>query len=174
MVGLCIAAPRSNGVDQFITFMEEELGPGGINTLVLRVDYNFAYTSHPELRNENPLSRKQVKSILKAANNQGIRIIPQINLLGHQSWPGKPGKLLEVYPQFDETPSVQLPESYEWPNEDGLYCKSYCPLHPEVHEVVFTLVNEIMEVFEADAFHAGMDEVFYIGMDECPALRRKR
>jgi hypothetical protein len=25
-----------------------------------------------------------------------------------------------------------------------------------------------MEVFEADAFHAGMDEVFYIGDDKCP------
>lgn len=173
VVGLCIAAPQSHGVDHFITFMEEELGPGGINTLVLRVDYNFAYTSHPELRDDNPLSREQVKSLLEAADNQGIRIIPQINLLGHQSWASSLGKLLEVYPEFDETPSVKLPESYEWPNEDGLYCKSYCPLHPEVHEVVFELVDEIMEVFEADAFHAGMDEVFYLGMDECPRCAGK-
>ncbi len=30
-----------------------------------------------------------------------------------------------------------------------------------------------MEVFEADAFHAGMDEVFYIGMDECPRCNGK-
>ena len=57
---------------------------------------------------------------------------------------------------------------YKWPNPDGLYCKSYCPLHPEVHEVVFDLVDEIVEVFEADAFHAGMDEVFYIGDEQCP------
>jgi hypothetical protein len=28
-------------------------------------------------------------------------------------------------------------------------------------------VDGIIEVFEADAFHAGMDEVFYIGMDPC-------
>jgi len=173
VVGLCISAPRSSGVEQFITFMEEELGPGGINTLVLRVDYNYTYKSHPELRNEHPLSRKQVKSLVKAAERQGIRLVPQINLLGHQSWHSKLEKLLEVYPEFDETPSVQLPENYEWPNEDGLYCKSYCPLHPEVHQVVFELVDEIMEVFEADAFHAGMDEVFYLGMDECPRCAGK-
>jgi hypothetical protein len=49
-----------------------------------------------------------------------------------------------------------------------LYCKSYCPLHPKVHEVVFALVDELCDAFEADAFHAGLDEVFYIGEDKCP------
>ncbi len=76
--------------------------------------------------------------------------------------------MLQVYPEFDETPNIQLPEKYEWPNPDGLYCKSYCPLHPEVHAVVFDLADEICEVFETDAFHAGLDEVFYIGHKDCP------
>jgi hypothetical protein len=122
VVGLCIAAPRSDHLEQFFTFMEKELGPGGINTLVLRVDYNYAYESHPELRNETPLSREDVKRLVTVARRQGIRIIPQLNLLGHQSWAGKLEKLLEHYPEFDETPSVEMPENYEWPNEDGLYC----------------------------------------------------
>jgi hypothetical protein len=61
-----------------------------------------------------------------------------------------------------------MPEKYVWPNADGLYCKSYCPLHPDVHAVVFDLVDEICDAFETDAFHAGMDEVFYIGDDKCP------
>ncbi len=61
-----------------------------------------------------------------------------------------------------------MPEKYVWPNADGLYCKSYCPLHPDVHKVVFELIDEICEVFEAGAFHAGMDEVFYLGDDKCP------
>jgi len=173
VIGLAIAAPRSQGLDQFISFMEEELGPGGINTLVLRVDYNYAFESYPKLRYENPLSREQVKRLVKAADGAGIRLIPQINLLGHQSWAGRLEKLLEQYPEFDETPSVEMPENYKWPNEDGLYCKSYCPLHPGVHKVVFALLDEIMEVFEADAFHAGMDEVFYLGMDECPRCAGK-
>ena len=61
-----------------------------------------------------------------------------------------------------------MPEKYEWPNADGLYCKSYCPLHPDVHKIVFELVDELCDAFEARLFHAGMDEVFYIGMDNCP------
>lgn len=36
-----------------------------------------------------------------------------------------------------------------------------------MHKVVFDLVDEIVDVFEADAFHAGLDEVFYIGHQDC-------
>ncbi len=165
--GFCIAAPSPDRVEDFVKFIDEELAPRGVNTLVLRVDYNYAFKNRPELRDENPLSKRDVGKLVSVCQKHAIRIIPQINLLGHQSWAGSIGKLLSVYPQFDETPNVQLPEKYEWPNPDGLYCKSYCPLHPEVHEVVFDLVDEICDAFEADAFHAGMDEVFYIGHDSC-------
>jgi len=168
VVGLCIAAPRQEGLNRFLRFMEDDLAPGGINTLVLRIDYNYEYESYPNLRDEGALTKKQVKKLVETARKNNITLIPQINLLGHQSWARELGNLLQEYPEFDENPSVQMPEVYEWPNEDGLYCKSYCPLHPGVHQVVFGLVDEIMDVFEAQAFHAGMDEVFYIGESECP------
>ncbi len=166
--GLCIEAPFSNIVDSFVIFIDKELAPRKLNTLILRVDYNYQYQSHPELVDTMPLSKADIKKLVSICKKHKIRLIPQINLLGHQSWATHLGKLLQVYPQFDETPHVQIPKKYAWPNPDGLYCKSYCPQHPDVHRVVFDLVNEICEVFETDAFHAGMDEVFYIGDDKCP------
>jgi len=166
--GLCIGAPQAENLDRFIKFIDEELAPKNVNTLILRVDYNYQFTSHPELKNENGLTKDNVKALVEVCRKHNIGLIPQINLLGHQSWHSSISNLLKVYPEFDETPHVELPEKYEWPNEDGLYCKSYCPLHPEVHNIVFELVDEIMDVFEASAFHAGMDEVFYIGDDKCP------
>ena len=30
------------------------------------------------------------------------------------------------------------------------------------------MVDELTDAFETDLFHAGMDEVFYIGDDKCP------
>ena len=166
--GFCIGAPQPDDVEEFIKFIDEELAPRNVNTLILRVDYNYQYTSHPELRDSVALSRKDVKKMVAVCKENGIRIIPQVNLLGHQSWAGRVGNLLKAYPQFDETPQVKMPEKYVWPNADGLYCKSYCPLHPDVHKVVFDVVDEICDVFEANAFHAGMDEVFYIGEKQCP------
>jgi len=166
--GFAIAAPAPRQVDSFVIFISKELAPQKVNTLILRVDFNYQFTTRPELADKGALSQADVKKIVAAAKKEGIRIIPQINLLGHQSWAGSLGKLLQVYPQFDETPWVKMPENYQWPNDDGLYCKSYCPLHPDVHKVVFDVVDEICDVFEADAFHAGMDEVFYIGEEKCP------
>ncbi len=166
--GFCIAAPRSRDLDAFIKFIDGELRPRHVNTLILRVDYDYQYETHLELRDAAALSKEDVKKLVASCKTGGIRIIPQFNLLGHQSFGSHLGNLLRQYPQFDETPKVKMPEKYEWPNADRLYCKSYCPLHPDVHRVVFAIMDELCDVFEADAFHAGMDEVFYLGEDQCP------
>jgi hypothetical protein len=171
--GFAIAAPAPSYIDSFVLFIENELAPRKVNTLILRVDYNYQFKTHPELRDSIALSEDDVKKIVNACRNHSIKIIPQINLLGHQSWAAKTGNLLLKYPEFDETPEVKMPEIYKWPNADSLYCKSYCPLHPGVHAVVFALIDEIGDAFEATAFHAGMDEVFYIGSNKCPRCAGK-
>ena len=171
--GLAIEAPSVQGLEKFIGFIENDLAPAHFNLLILRVDWNYAYESHPELRNSNPLSKANVKRIVEVCKKHGIKLAPQINLLGHQSWAKTTHNLLRVYPEFDETPHIKTEDYTSWPNRWGLYCKSYCPLHPDVHKVVFALVDEIMDVFEAEYFHAGMDEVFYIGEDSCRRCQGK-
>jgi hypothetical protein len=165
--GFCINAPSRSGLDRFVKFINDELAPRNVNTLLLLVDYNYEYQSYPQLRDSAALTRADVGKIVAACRKNNIRIIPQIDLLGHQSWASHVNNLLRVFPEFDETPRVKMPEKYAWPNSDGLYCKSYCPLHPDVHKVVFALIDELCDVYETDAFHAGMDEVFYLGDDSC-------
>ena len=171
--GFAIEAPSARGVDAFIRFIEEELAPARVNLLILRVDWNYAYVSHPELQDPHPLSKEDAGKLVAACRKHGIRLVPQVNLLGHQSWAKETYALLREYPQFDENPSVKTEFYTKWPNPYRLYCKSYCPLHPDVHKVVFEVVDEICDAFQADAFHAGMDEVFYLGEDECPRCHGK-
>ena len=134
--GFAIAAPAPRQLDAFVAFINNELAPRQVNTLILRVDYNYQYESHPELRAQAPLSKDDVKKLVNACKAHHIRVIPQINLLGHQSWAGTLQNLLRVYPEFDETPWVKMPERYAWPNPDKLYCKSYCPLQRFVMSAV--------------------------------------
>ncbi|MDR3308702.1 MAG: family 20 glycosylhydrolase [Tannerella sp.] len=169
--GLAIAAPSAKNLDLFIKFIDEELAPAHFNLLILRIDWNYDYKSHPELRDPNPLKEADIKRIVDVCLKYRIRLAPQINLLGHQSWAKQTHNLLRAYPAFDETPHVKTENYPGWPNPDGLYCKSYCPLHPDVHKIVFALVDEITDVFETVWFHAGMDEVFYIGDDKCPRCK---
>src|SRR6195952_6004293 len=87
--GFCIVAPQPRTVDSFVTFINQELAPRGVNVLVLRVDFNYQYTSHPELRDSIALSKEDVKKIVAACKANQIKLIPQVNMLGHQSWAGK-------------------------------------------------------------------------------------
>jgi len=169
--GFCINAPRPAELDRFIKFIDDELFPRGVNTMLLLGDYNYQFESYPQLADSGALSKADVKKIVAACKRNKIRIIPQINLLGHQSWAGTLGNLLKHFPEFDETPGIKMPEKYVWPNDDFLYCKSYCPLHPDLHKVLFAVIDELLDVYEADAFHAGMDEIFYLGDDKCPRCK---
>lgn len=119
--GFCIGAPQPKEVDAFVKFIDEELAPRSVNTLILRVDFNYMYESHPELRDSDALSKSDVKKLVAVCKKNNIVIIPQVNLLGHQSWAGETNNLLKVYPEFDETPQIKMPEKYIWPNADGLY-----------------------------------------------------
>src|SRR6476659_6733908 len=92
--GFCIAAPTPQNLDSFVNFINQELAPRHINTLILRIDYHFQYALHPELIDTLALSLADVKKIVKASRKNDIRLIPQVNLLGHQSWANRTGKLL--------------------------------------------------------------------------------
>ena len=110
--GFAIAAPKPKDLTTFNNFIANELAPRKVNTLVLRIEYNYQFKSHPELRDSIALSEKDVKSIVDVCKANGINIIPQINLLGHQSWASRPNNLLKNYPQFNVTPHVKMPDKY--------------------------------------------------------------
>jgi hypothetical protein len=61
--GLAIAAPSREGLNDFVRFVEQELAMAHFNLLILRVDWNYDYQSHPELKNSNPLTNEHVKLI---------------------------------------------------------------------------------------------------------------
>src|SRR5206468_9209326 len=124
----------------------------GVNALVLEVDYRFAFESQPELKADNAITKAQARELAGLCRANGIRPIPSLNCLGHQSWAKNTGPLLTKHPELDETPG-------KYPNNEGIYCRSWCPLNPQTDKIVFELIDELIDAFNADAFHVGMDEV---------------
>jgi hypothetical protein len=162
--GLHLAAPRPDGVETAQRFFKEVLPREGVNTVFLEFNYGFRNRRFPEVVDEPALTPEQVRSLAAAARRAGIKLVPQMNLLGHQSWSKTTFALLRVHPEFDESPGL-------YPVNKGIYCRSYCPRHPKVHEIVLGLVDDLCELCDAHDFHAGMDEVFLLGEPACPRCR---
>ncbi len=149
------------------------LAKRGVNLLIVEVDYWYDYASHPELRMENPIKKESVKTLLAACRAKGIRLVPQFQSLGHQSWAEKTFPLLIKYPQLDETPNKYAGNKGTDPWGTEFYCRSWCPLHQDLLPIINDLYDELIDVFEADALHVGMDEVFIIADADCPRCAGK-
>ena len=151
------------GAQELIQTMPR-LAAAGANVVVIEVDYSFEFTRHPELRNGRFITRATAHRLAATARRNGIRLIPEFNCLGHQSFSGRIGPLFKAHPEFSETPLGAM-------RETNFYSLSWCPRAPGLNEIVFSLIDELAEGFEADAIHVGMDEVYYIGEDRCPRCR---
>jgi len=139
----------------------------GINVLILEVNYGFEYQSHLELRmSGRPVTRDGAQKFAKSCRDVGIRLIPQFSCLGHQSWAKQTFPLLTKYPELDLTPGA-------FAGNEGIYCREWDPLNPKVNVIVFALIDELIDAFEADAVHVGMDEVFLIGSEQSPSTKGK-
>ena len=144
-----------------------DLGARGVNVLVLEVDYAFEFRSHPELRlADKVITRAGARRFVAASRKHGIRVIPQFQSFGHQSWAKETFTLLTRYPELDLTPGA-------FPQNEGIYCREWDPTNPRVYQIVYALVDEIVDAFDADALHVGMDEVFLIGNDASPSTKGK-
>jgi hypothetical protein len=156
--------------DSTLVILERQLGDlsaAGINTLVLEVDYAFEFKSHPELRQgTRPITRSGASRLSTACRKRGIRLIPQFQCFGHQSWAETTFPLLTRYPELDIVPGA-------FPGNKGLYCREWDPMNPRVYEIVFPLLDEILGAFDAEFVHVGMDEVFLIGNELSPSTKGK-
>jgi hypothetical protein len=166
--GVHLGVSSNNAVDQLIEQVPK-LAAVGINVVIVEVNYGFQFPSHPELHaggRNGGITKDKAQALAAACKQAKIRLIPQLNCLGHQSWAARTAELLTSHPEFDETPG-------QYPQNKDIYCRSWCPQHPEVNKVVFALMDDLLDAFAADAFHVGMDEVFLIASPFCPRCKDK-
>lgn len=173
--GIVLTAPLTDQIDDVIEFIDKYLAPNGCNLIVMQVRCRYQFRRHPECQGYDPLSFDDVKKLLAVCRKNNIKLVPKMNLHGHQSGlhntptdgilhghnepiPDFRDGILRAYPEFDEQP-----------NEKGVfYSRSLCMTNPLVKMLVFDLMDELLDVFESDIIHVGCDEVFHLGLcEEC-------
>ena len=140
-----------------------EVAPAlGLNWVIVEINGGFQYTSHPECADESPMMKASAQKLAALARTKSIELVPMYNCLGHQSWHADVGALLRAHPEFNEAPDLDA-------TSEDFYCMSWCPNYPGLNKVVFDLFDELIDAFQAKAFHVGMDEVFVLG--HCPRCK---
>ena len=151
--------PALSALDRLVGSVAPSLG---LNWVILEINGNFDYKSHPECAEKNPITKADAAKLTKSARSNGITLVPMYNCLGHQSWKERAAALLRSHPEFNEAPDMDA-------TAKDFYCMSWCPNHPDINGLVFDLFDELLDAFDAKAFHVGMDEVFVLG--ECPRCK---
>jgi len=164
------AVHRGFGTDAAVPVLkkiiDETYVPLGVNALVLEFSWNgFQFESDPKLTPHcrGWLTRAGARDLGDFCRSRGIRVIPLLSALGHQNatTAGGHSVLIEAYPEFLEPPPPGR-KSFSW-----------CPSHPDLPKVVQRMWDELLDAFQADAFHIGMDEVDLMASPECPRCRGK-
>lgn len=107
---------------------------------------------HTENGGGRYLSKKTVKEICDYARAHGLEPIPEVPSLSHADY------LIAGRRELAEFPYDPYPDTY-------------CPSNPKCYELLFEVMDEVIEVFKPRVMHIGHDE--YYGTPVCEECRKK-
>ena len=168
------------------------ISPMGYNVAIIEMGAGMRFDSHPEVNDafleaidksrkgewpEFPhhqvaagtvVEKADVRDFVDYIKRFGIEAIPEIQSLGHIQY------LTQAYPEIAEREDKDYNKDIDTRGEDSrpaeFYAHCYCPSLEKPYEILFDMMEEIIEVFRPTAYvHMGHDEVYQIGI--CPRCK---
>lgn len=105
---------------------------------------------HPANCGGSYISQEETKELIKYCQDRGLEVIPEVPSLSHCEY------LVTSHPEIKEDRrEVKLPTAY-------------CPSNPRTYEILFDVLDEIIDVFKPRYINIGHDELYSIGIcDKC-------
>lgn len=171
------------------------ISPMGYNCIIMEVAGGMEFESHPEinraveeawekgLKGEWPhfphgeagmgatVKKELIRDFVAYCREFGVDVVPEIQSLGHVQFMTVAHPDIAERPEGKEkTEEIDGKDADIPPNE--FYGHSYCPSNPKSYEILFDLIDEIVDVFSPKEYvHMGHDEVYQIGV--CPRCKDK-
>lgn len=194
--GVHLGLPPREEIPFFYRLIRYLLVPMHINTIFLQFTAGMRFDKHPEINEawmnavkksesgEWPklhhsdmiagggvLEKSEVVDLIEYARSYGIEIIPEIQSLSHVQY------ITLAHPELAEisgTPQENLPVDKRSTDQppNTFYHHSYCVLNEKCYQLIFDLIDEIIEVVRPEKYvHLGHDECYQIGI--CPKCKDK-
>ena len=132
-------------------FATRMLTDSGVADKLQHYTYPWAKNAiHPENGGGSYITQDEMRELIKYCKDRGIDIIPEVPTLGHSDY------IVRAHPEINERVDDHDPDTY-------------CPSNPKTYEIVFDIIDEVLDVFkDSEYFHIGHDEVVTIGIcDKC-------
>ena len=191
--GVHLFIPSMENMDFAKRLIKYVISPMGYNTVILQVSGGMIYERHPEISESfahavsmhsqgwpafphcgiaegKPITKAALRAYIEYIRSFGITVIPEVQSLAHVQY------LTHAFPEIAEIAETTLTDNVDTLNEDKLpstfYHHDYCPSNPRSYEILFDVIDEIVEVFAPiEYIHMGHDEVRSIGV--CPRCKGK-
>ena len=195
--GVHLMIPSRENIPFFQRVIKYILSPMGYNFIILQISAGMEFKRHPEINEAYVnavrkgregiwppfphncvadgqfITQEETRELVTYCRSFGIEVIPEIQSLGHVQYitvaHPEIAELAEDAPRYDPN-SIDLREEDVRPPE--FYPHNYCPSNERSYELIFDLMDEIIEVVQPKEYvHMGHDEVYGIGI--CPKCRQK-
>ncbi len=188
--GVHIYIPAAEEFDFTKRLVKYVLSPMGYNFIILEVAGALRYDSHPKINEgvlesvemskkgewpvmDHTLAKGQivekalVKDFIAYCRSYGIDVIPEVHALSHVQY------MTHAYPEIAERPEASG-DQIDLRQADAMvsdfYPHCYCPSNPKSYEILFDLLDEVIELFEPKEYvHMGHDEIYHLGI--CPRCK---
>lgn len=102
---------------------------------------------HVDNGDRGVITKAQMRELVEYCKERGFEVIPEVPSLSHSDY------IVMAHPDIRE-------------REDDPYPDTYCPLNPKSYEILFDIIDEVLEVFEPEKVNIGHDELYSIGLCE--------
>ncbi len=138
-VGGCMEYKRHPEINEYWKAYSREFGEYNGKTYHHQISKRVRNSVHTYNAGGDVYSQEELSELVEYCNKRELEIIPEIPSLTHSEY------ILGVYPELAECDDEYLPDT----------C---CPSNEKLHEIVFDLYDEAIEVFKPKTLHIGHDE----------------
>jgi len=116
------------------------------------------------------LEKDEVRDFIEYARSFGFEIVPEVQSFGHVQY------ITYAHPEIAETAESVHDKKMDTRLADQppstFYHHSYCPLHEKSYEIIYDIIDEVVEAARPERYvHMGHDEIYQIGI--CPRCKGK-
>ena len=114
--------------------------------------------------------KAEVSELCDFVRSYGIEVIPEVQSLGHVQYITYSHPELAEEAEAEETADDQKDVVLEDERPSVVYKHCYCPSNEKCYELIFDIIDEIVEAVRPERFvHIGHDEIYDMG--KCPRCK---